>query len=279
MFPAQEAPKPQPVASLKELFETEQSRFDKEQIHQIQMWQVQFPDREFCSASKIYSILGGAIHQINDITQIGDFVASETAEANRCVDQVVSDFAALKPKLEGPKTMALEAISLIEGASKPQGWFQRLAGSKEPVDWAKIRVQVQEKTQQSLQASTVSLSYHVQPFIDGLNSAIETLNSVSKSINNTIDSLDYVIQMGPTPEIQDMARRRKEMFVKSLTLMDININQMKDMRKICDQNKHFVQELQLNIVPLIQNIVRSSVIKDVAGDGLQDIATKLKEIL
>lgn len=233
------------------------------------------------SAKRINYILN-AIQPVNlkpsDIGIIGDFNIAEATEANKCVDQVVTDFAALKDALEPPKQLILEALALIEGDSKPKGFLDRLIGSKgvKP-DLMSIRMQVKEKTTKALESFKMKESYQLDPFIEGLEEAKKIMDRILNNLTDTIHSLNYLEYQVQDPVLKDLVIRRKQMFVKSYSLLLLNKTQLDTMEKVCDDNKAFVEELESTVIPIIENVIRSAVIS--GKDGLQDISTALKGIL
>lgn len=214
-----------------------------------------------------------------DITIIGEHHVNEATEANRCVDQVVSDYAAMKHELEGPKSLILRAVQRIEEASRPQGFFSRLAGAK-TVDWAGLRSDVNTEVSDAHTEMKKVVKWHLEPFIAGLEDAKFYLGKISEDLDNTINALDYIVDRSSDQIVQDLARRRKEMFAKSLQLMQLNKGQLDSMNGVCEQNRHFATELEMTMLPLIQNVMRSSVIDNKSGeDAMKDIQSKLKGIL
>jgi hypothetical protein len=213
----------------------------------------------------------------SDVSAIGHFNVSEATEANKCVDQVVTDFAALKDVLEPPKKLILEALSLIEGASKPVGFLARLTGFKENPDLASIRLQVKEKTTKALEAFKMKEQYQLNPFIEGLTEAKKIMDRIMVNLNDTISALSYVEARVSDPVMKDLVIRRKQMFVKSYSLSLLNKTQLDTMEKVCNENKSFIEELESAVIPIIENVIRTAVIN--GKDGLDEISTALKGIL
>ncbi len=213
------------------------------------------------------------------ISEIGKFHIEEATEAARCVDVVVGDFAALKPVLEAPKTGVLEAIRTIEVATSRNGLLGLFKAAKR-TDWAEVRRQVKLQTSAAAESARNCVKYHLDPFISGLSEAKRTLKSVMEGLDTTFNALQYVIDRNPDAIVQDLCRRRQEMFQKSIALMQLNMSQIDKMNVTCEHNKTFSVELEMTIWPVIENVIRSAIIDDVNGEAaLQDVATKLKGIL
>lgn len=239
------------------------------------------------TANRIHFILNGqgvSNIQAATISEIGQHHISESAESNRCVDNVVGEFALLKPYLDEPKTLILGAVSLIEGkdtSSGLKGFLTHLGLSKKPDrDWPQIRKEIKQYTDLALSLMKNCIQYRVEPFISGLNDAKYYLEKISTDLDNAVNTLDYVVERVTDPMIQDLARRRKEMFAKAFSLMQLNIGQLDSMTSICEKSKAFATELEITIVPIIENVMRSSVIDDVDGNAnINSISDKLKAIL
>lgn len=231
------------------------------------------------TAKRIDFILNGvSIDKIGvtQISDVGEHHVNEASEANRCVDRVVTDFAELKVMLDEPKTLILEALEIIEGKTKHSGLFGFIAGFKQTKP-SLIRGQVQEKLLEASNLYRQRVKYKLNPFIDGLAEATRVLEKIAVDLDNTINALNYLIDKTQDKSVQDFAYRRKEMFVKSLALMQMNLGQMNSMSEICEKNKLFVSELEMNVMPIIENILRTSLIS--GEDKMGDIAKALKGIL
>lgn len=217
----------------------------------------------------------------SDVSDIGHFNIAEATEANKCVDRVVTDFAALKDALEPPKQLILEAVALIERDSKAKGlsgFLSFLKGSSaREMTPAEVRTEVKYKTSKALGQFKVKESYQLKPFIEGLESAKEILERIDTNLNDTIFALNYLSDRCKDPVLKDLVIRRQQMFVKSYALMKLNAGQLDDMEKVCKQNQTFIEELESTVIPIIENVIRSAVIG--SKDGLDDISNALKGIL
>jgi hypothetical protein len=232
------------------------------------------------TAKRINYILN-SIQPINlkpsDVGVIGDFNIAEATEANKCVDQVVTDFAALKDALEPPKMLILEALALIEGDSKAKGFIGFLRRPKRHSSPAEIRDEVKIRLTKALEMFRIKEQYQLNPFIEGLREAKRTMERIDNNLNDTIFALNYLTDRCKDPVLKDLVIRRQQMFVKSYALMKLNAGQLDDMEKVCKQNQTFIEELESTVIPIIENVIRSAVIS--GKDGLQDISTALKGIL
>lgn len=257
-----------------------EAKSDNASLTKIESWRIGKDIKT--SANRINFILGGIdVSKISSmqISDIGSHQVSEATEANRCVDRVVQEFAELKPHLEQPKTMLLGAIGAIEGGNQSPG-FLSFFRRKEPTDWKVMHSKVKDGCDEALRLTKNCVKYRLNPFIEGLDAAKEVLNSIIEQLDNTINALNFVIDTVQDPLIQDLARRRKEMFAKSLALQQLNKGQIDTMTLSCEKNKAFEQELEMNIIPLIENVLRTAAIDDGQGQkSLNDISTKLKGIL
>lgn len=231
------------------------------------------------SAKRINFILNGLpVHKIGvpQISDVGEHHVNEASEANRCVDSVVTDFAALKGLLDEPKTLVLEALDIIQDTEKPRWPLGFLRGSRQRNPTI-VRAQVKDKTQEALNLFKTRAQYHLIPFIAGLDGAKLTLETIAVDLDNTINALNYLIDNTEDQTVKDFAYRRKEMFVKSLALMQMNLGQMKSMSEICEKNKLFISELEMTVLPIIENVMRTGIIS--GDDNLDDIASALRGIL
>jgi hypothetical protein len=212
---------------------------------------------------------------VTDISDVGDWHVSEATEANRCVDNVVTEFAQLKTMLNEPKTLILEALQLIESSGKGAGIFGFLRSSK--TDPAQVRNEVKSKLDAAMRKYQELAKIHIKPFLDGLADAKLILNRLYVDLDNTVNTLNYVAVKNPDQMVKDLALKRKEMFAKSLSLMVLNKSQLEQMEKSLSDSDTFADELGMTIIPLVENVIRNSMIS--GKDGLEDISKALKGIL
>lgn len=232
------------------------------------------------TAKRINYILNGISPDKITPTQVSDIGAhhvAEATEANRCVDVVVSNFSELKKRLDEPKTHILEAIRQIEGEDKPRGVFSFLRSSKQPRDIDTIRKEVKRNTEKAVALYRNLVQYHLDPFLDGIATANKTLDAIYEDIVNTMNTLDYIVDRSKDDMVKDLIYRRQEMFMKSQSLMVMNRGQMTNMEDICRQNKTFLEELELTVIPVVENVLRNALIK--GDDSLDDISAALKRLL
>lgn len=230
-------------------------------------------------AKRINYILNGATPKnitANQVSDIGMVHVAEATECNKCVDAVVQEFAEMKESLEPAEKLILEALGLIERGSKGKG-LGRLLGAFKPVSSpSETRDAVKARIDQAVKQFEVKIPFKVEPFIEGLGDARYYLDKIIEGLDNTINSLNYLIEKSGDDLIKDLARRRKEMFAKSLALQALNKSQVEQMQKICEQKKTFVEELKMTVIPIIENAIRSSMISGNAD--LSQISEALKKI-
>ena len=250
-------------------------------IRDIEAWRATKPPME-TTANRINFVLRGQdvkTLKTTDISDVGGHQVEEATEANKCVDQVVTDFAELKEALNEPKNLLLKAVEMIENASKPLSFMEKLKGVKRD-DWSYVRTSVKSLIDQAKDLMKSGTKYHINPFIEGLCDAAYHIGKISDDLNNSINALDYVYDRADDAMVKDLALRRKEMFTKSFALMQMNKGQVDQMNLFCENNKQFGIELELTIKPLIENILRTSLISDTDGEtAMKEIQTKLKGIL
>lgn len=248
----------------------------KDRLAAIEVW---LQENGFTTrATRVDFVLNGMQVEkigVTDISEVGGWHVSEATEANRCVDRVVTDFSELKTMLNGAKTLILDALAIIEGSGKAKGFLGFLRSSKP--DPVQVRTEVKAKLDEAASQYRQLAKTHIRPFLEGLSGAKQILNKILEDLDNTINSLNYVIAKNPEQSVQDLAYKRKEMFTKSLALMQMNIGQVQQMEKALSDNDSFVDELGMTIIPLVENVMRTAVIN--GSDGLEDISKALKGIL
>jgi len=248
---------------------------------EIEAWRVSKGPME-TSAKRINFILNGVDVKslaLSNIGDVGGHQVEEATECNKCVDAVVTDFAALKEALAEPKNLILDAVRFIEDAAKPLGLIEKFKGAKRP-DMRTVRAMVKDNVDKANDLMISGTKYHIDPFIEGLGDALATINAIAKDLNNSINALDYVAECCPDKTVQDFALRRKEMFTKSLALMGMNRSQVDQMTLTCQKNKNFGIELTNVIKPLIENIMRTAIISDSDdAEAMKQMQLKLKGIL
>lgn len=272
---------PAPVATRSNLF----GEVKKENVvlKDIEVW-VSGKSNIQTKAKRIEFILNGVdVATITPmcINEIGQHTIGESTLASKCIENVVTEFSELKPYLDEPKQCLLSAVTLIEGDSKPKGFkaFLSLLSAEPKMDPAVLRKEVKGWADKSLTLMQNCVRLRLNPFIEGLGDATYTVNDIAKDIDDAVNTLDYVHERSTDPVTKDLALRRKEMFVKSHVLMQLNQSQLQKMTLVCEQNKAFLTELEMNIIPVIENVMRTAVIDGVNGVGLGDIAAKMKGIL
>jgi hypothetical protein len=248
---------------------------------EIEAWRVSKGPME-TSAKRINFILNGVDVKslaLSNIGDVGGHQVEEATECNKCVDAVVTDFAALKEALAEPKNLVISATSIIEEAAKPLTFLEKMKGVKRD-DWKTVRTKVSEAINKANDLMISGTKYHIDPFIEGLGDALATINAITKDMNNSINALDYVAECCPDKTVQDFALRRKAMFAKSLALMGMNRSQVDQMTQTCQKNKDFGIELTNVIKPLLENIMRTAIISDSDdAEAMKQMQLKLKGIL
>lgn len=250
-------------------------------IADIEQWLKANPKVQ-TKAKRINYILNGATPATitaNQISDIGLVHVSEATEANKCVDVVVHDFAEMKESLEPAEKLILEALDLIEGGNETKGLRGFLMSFKTAVNSSpeETRNRVKHKISAAVQQFNVKVPFKVEPFIDGLSDAKYYLVKIAEGLDNTVNSLNYLIERTQDSLLKDLAMRRKEMFAKSLALMEINKQQLDSMLKICEQKKSFVEELKMTVIPIIESVMRSALIT--GNNDMSQISEALKKIL
>lgn len=263
------------------LFGNEPVDAKKVALADIEDWRYQHPQVQ-TSSKRIHYILNGVNPSnitASQISDIGIMHVSEATEANKCVDKVVAEFADMKESLKPAESLILEALSLIEGGKKVGGLRGLLMSFKTAVDPSpeETRNRVKAKIEKAVDMFMVKVPVRVEPFISGLDDALHHLAKITEGVDNTINTLDYLIYKSLDPLIKDLAMRRKEMFAKSFALMMLNRGQLESMQKICEQKKAFIEELKMTVIPVIENVMRTSVIT--GNENLGDIKDVLRKLL
>lgn len=233
------------------------------------------------SANRINFVLNGIKGSnvtAGQINTVGQTVIEEATLASKSVDKVVTEFADLKPHLEKPKSLVLDAVKLIDSASPKKSFFSFLRPEM-TIDLTSLRTQVKHKLEEANEAMNKCLEYRLDPFISGLGDAKYYLGRISQDLDQCCAALEYVQARTSDDIIKDLAQRRKEMFTKSLVLMNMNKGQLDSMQLICEKNKAFATEIEMTILPVIENVIRQAVINDVGGTSLNEISNKLKELI
>lgn len=245
----------------------------------IEGWRQAHPKAQ-TSSKRISYILGGNLpssFKADMISDIGDGAVEDASRANIYVDSLVNSFVELKESLKPTEKLILEALHLIEGLDKGKGLGRLLSGFKTAPDAIRIRSEVKDRIYSALQQFLTKLHFRVDPFLADLNSTKRTLIKVLNNLDETIDSLDYLYDTSDIGELKYLILKRKEMFIKSRTLMAINNSQIESMIKICQQKKTFAEELKLTVIPLMESIMRSSVIN--GNEDMQKISEVIRNIL
>jgi len=246
---------------------------------EIEAWLKKHPEVKTKRSRISYILNGASLDTIsaNQISEIGSVHVGEATEANKCVDNVVNEFADMKNSLEPAEKLIVEALHLIEGGTKGKGLRGFLGSFKAQRDPSEIREEVKDKISDAVNQFDVKIPIRVEPFIEGLNDAKYYLVKISEGLDNTINALNFLIDGLEDPLLKDLALRRKEMFAKSIQLMGINMGQLDSMLKICEQKKGFVEELKMTVIPIIESVMRSSLIS--GNTDLSQISEALKKIL
>lgn len=245
----------------------------------IEKWLTSHPAIK-TKAKRINYILDGKTPETitsTSISEIGSHHVDEATQCNACVDTVVQEFAELKNDLYPAEKLILEALELIDGNTKGKGLGRLLGVFKPVLDASELRFEVSSRIRKARDQFDVKVAFKVEPFIEGLEDAKYYLDKIIEGLDNTVNALDYLIESNTNTIVQDLARRRKEMFVKSMSLQMINQNQLDSMLKMCEQKKTFVEELKMTVIPIIENILRSSVIT--GNEDMTQISEALKKIL
>lgn len=214
----------------------------------------------------------------SNINDIGVHTIGESTMASDCIENVVTMYADMKPFMEEPKTLILEATALIDRSSKRKGVLGFLSGFKQPkLTPEELRRDVKRLVDSAETQMENCVKYRLNPFIEGLADANYYVTKLMQEIDEAVNTLEYVHQRSTDATIKDLALRRKEMFVKSSALMLLNKGQLDQMNRVCEKNKAFHTELTMTIIPLLENVMRSAVLG--GEDSMDEIADKMKGLL